>query len=86
MSTWISVKDKLPTLPKDESKAWSRSEVVLIWTKEGVCDCRLEFDGSGDPFKWEGAGLSVDYWGDGDCVSFQLNEVTHWMPLPESPK
>lgn len=61
MTSWISVKDKLPHLSTD----------VLMWQK-GVIIPRIGFyvDGS-----W------WDFWSDR-----RVQNVTHWMPLPEPPQ
>ncbi|HQT82055.1 MAG TPA: DUF551 domain-containing protein [Ferrovaceae bacterium] len=79
MSNWISVKDRLPALTKAEYK-WECSEWVL-----GVITTDLY------NFKFHAIVICEKYenkepqFSDGEN-KYDLNDVTHWMPLPELPK
>jgi hypothetical protein len=70
MSEWISVKDRLPELIERDGFKNPCSRAVL------TCD---------------GDKMSVGYrWKSGSDEYFlpndrELNEITHWMPLPEPP-
>lgn len=78
---WISVNDRLPALRGEKSRFTQReSDIVLIYVPVGNCRgiydaCRHE-DG-----RWRGAGLSVDYLGDGDLERWDEGDVSHWMEL-----
>ena len=78
---WISVNDRLPeTTAQHEGKEWQyqSSKKVLIWIGNDnepsiACYC------NGQNFEnW-----AVDF-GD-DLIEVEINEVTHWMPLPPKP-
>lgn len=73
-SRWVSVEDRLPELNIEGN--WGRSSKnVLAYCSDGHQEeCVLSEDAEGEP-----------YW----CfvVDGEFTEtVTHWMPLPESPK
>ncbi|BDF66571.1 hypothetical protein CE91St43_05430 [Oscillospiraceae bacterium] len=73
MGKWISVKDRLPEIPKDKADEGYVQMQVLVWCDKGrECawyqqDDKSFFDRPG----WFGE---------------ELRSVTHWMPLPEPPK
>jgi hypothetical protein len=68
---WISVKDRLPEY----------GQPVL------VCDVREDYVGMAvlQPAKRFVFSKSKDYW-DWDRMECQIDEFTHWMPLPVPPK
>lgn len=71
---WISVKDRLPT----------SGDPVMVTTgnwgdKPDVCSARLWTNKDGSNPKW------CDYYG-ADVESMMGASVTHWRPLPTSPK
>ena len=71
---WVSVKDRLPT----------SGDPVMVTTgnwgdKPDVCSARLWTNKDGSNPKW------CDYYG-ADVESMMGASVTHWRPLPTSPK
>lgn len=94
MADWIPVTERLPEPRHHKESGWNipRSDDVLVWfaskweSETGVYDCYLEFNVDGSPYMWRGSGLSVSQWGDGDAMQIDINEVTHWMPLPKPPE
>jgi hypothetical protein len=73
VSEWISVKDQMPHVDPGD---FERSDEVLICTDGGVIAIATLEHGQGEAF-WSSDNLN----GPTD-----LNEVTHWMPMPEPPK
>ena len=81
MNEWISVKNKLPNFNDKRHKYGLRgyytdSDRVLVCVKQK----------SGKRMVKEGF---VRRWNDGVCfwkVPGTIDEVTHWMPLPDLPK
>jgi hypothetical protein len=68
---WISVSDRLP----------SDFDNVLIWSN-GMCvtGAYLVCVELGKPLQW-----IVNDWDESE-TTIKLDDVTHWMPLPEPPK
>jgi len=71
MGVWISVEDMLPDGPQR----------VLVSTKEcGRLVCGLAGN-------WNEFDVFIpNRWGCINDICFDLDEVTHWQPLPEPPK
>ena|ERR1700677_1538511 len=70
MSEWISVKDRLP--PECES--------VLVWSKGfDPISAFLSYTYDKKPLMY-----FVNDWDESD-TNLKLEDVTHWMPLPEPP-
>lgn len=85
MSEWISVKDRLPNKNDDYLTArvtkWHSVSIdvlsfALDLHKTGFCD----FEDS----NYIGMAGWYDY--DSDWGYYDLDGVTHWMPLPKPPK
>ena len=72
---WISVKDRLPEIIKNthDNDVDHSEEVIIIANGEVITGTSLYFDGS------------YLFCGEMD-ENFNLNEVTHWMPLPKPPE
>lgn len=77
MGEWISVKERLP---EDDVPAGRKQITVMVATKAGkttiasrVFEPEREYCGKIYPARWQWSRLLNNY-------------VTHWMPLPESPK
>ncbi len=81
MADWISVKDRLPE-KKDsylvvEDLFGDKIEKICGFTKNLSDVSFVDFDGNTNP-GW------YDY--DSEYGYFEVQNVTHWMPLPEPPK
>jgi hypothetical protein len=78
-SQWINVKDNLPKIPKDKHGINVLiAEYDWIFAETGnsgyeVRDCLFD-------------GQFVDYFPDSQTFRPCIEEVTHWMYLPEEPK
>ena len=71
---WLSVEDELPKINPNGSE-WEYSDDVLVAFKDGsIAVGRYERDNSTTEHYWWLYGV------DKDLI------VTHWMPLPQSPK
>lgn len=68
---WISVKDKLP-----------REETYVL-----VCQKDINQSSYGPPRIWIAtySNNRREEWDSGEWGDWRLKEVTHWMPLPETP-
>ena len=81
MNGWISVKDRLPETKPDED--WFSSKNVLALLKGNYSDGLVttafyQHGEDEDGYKWA-------QWI--DCLIYEsIDNVTHWMPLPEPPK
>ena len=81
---WISVKDRLPEehdayLCAEYSKMFDQYFIRMLWfTKDLYKHDRFEF-----PNK---KGIGGFYESSGEWGSILIENVTHWMPLPEPPK
>lgn len=72
---WIKTSDRLPEEKED----------VLIYVKKGaaIYGCQVSFYTS----EKEGIIFRITAWEDRTCsVTYEIDEVTHWMPLPDKPK
>jgi hypothetical protein len=70
MSEWIKVVDRLPN---------SSNVVLFCIIGREVCEMGwLQIEGD----KWQ----SVETAPQDEPIYFDLEQVTHWMPLPEPPK
>ena len=85
MSEWISVKNRLPKMEHGFAMR-QESECVLIVCNNNVhaahlcekwCD-RTQFIFEACDCDCRGHDMEQDEW--------ELDQVTHWMPLPEAPK
>ena len=85
MSEWISVKDRLPEMEHGFAMR-QESECVLIVCNDNVhvahlcekwCD-RTQVVFEACDCDCRGHDMEQDEW--------ELDDVTHWMPLPEAPK
>ena len=70
MGEWISVKDMLPELDK-----W----VLAYDEKEDLIACSFLTTGNQHPFIWNLLSSGCG------CCDKDLENVTHWMPLPKPP-
>ena len=81
MNEWISVKDDLPKVKTTHKLQWREGSFTR--SIRVLCACRQK---SGKRMVKEGY---CEVW-DGDRVRWKItgtiDEVTHWMPLPEPPK
>lgn len=74
---WISVKDRLPA-PYDKDPDWT--ETVLFRTTQGHIHSGYRYKAQVETF------FSPSYWLDeSENLSFEDEDVTHWMPLPTPP-
>lgn len=79
MSEWISVEERLPpTFLKDGIMSWSIL-VLTFDTHNGILICRKKFVGKDSSWVPFNEGCS-------NCRFIYDPKVTHWMPLPETPK
>lgn len=79
---WISIKDKLPEL-YDRDTDWS--ETVLFLTTQGHIHSGYRYKGRIQTSFYDDD-WTPPYWLDeSENLSFEEDEVTHWMLLPESP-
>ena len=70
MTEWISVKERLP----------EEAESVLLYSKGfDPISGFLNYSTSGNPINY-----NVNDWNESDGT-VALEDVTHWMPLPEAP-
>lgn len=80
MTEWISVKDRLPEFVKFDDVGNSWTNMVLAWDgKELYCG---EFNHYIEYSQFEFIGMYIGEW---DTCGYAV-KVTHWMPLPPSPK
>lgn len=81
---WISVKDRLPEqhdayLCAEWSKTFNEYFVRIRYFAKDLYEWdRFEFP--------DGKGKSGFYGSDSEWGSYLVDDVTHWMPLPEPPK
>ena len=81
VNEWISVKDRLPD--KDghylvHKDLWGDRYVATVWfAKDGRKVSRYDFEN-----RWKN--VWYDY--DSEYGNVILDNVTHWMPLPQPPK
>lgn len=69
--SWIKCSDRLPF----------DCESVLIYSRGyTVISAYLVYDLKKEPIYW-----NVNDWDESD-TTWEIDEVTHWMPLPEPPK
>lgn len=71
---WISVKDKLPALDKDDY-GWSMSEPVLVFNKYGEHYIATIEQHEDEPTIWKEIGR--------DSYSIDEGVITHWKRLPK---
>lgn len=82
-SEWISVDERLPDLC-DRDPDWSVT--VLFRTTQGHLHSGYRYVGRAQTSFYDDS-WSTPYWLDeSENLSFEVDEVTHWMPLPEAPK
>ena len=82
-SEWISVDERLPDLC-DRDPDWSVT--VLFRTTQGHLHSGYRYVGRAQTSFYDDS-WSPPYWLDeSENLSFEVDEVTHWMPLPEAPK
>jgi hypothetical protein len=89
---WISVKDRLPELKETLLDLWNESDVVLIVVKpmettpQFATQARLRSCPRSywEPGFW--AACKIDSHNEWETDEWTLQQVTHWMPLPEPPK
>lgn len=67
---WISVKDRLPEL-----ETW----VLAYSAKDDLIACSFTRIGNQHPIIWNLLSSGCG------CCDSDLEEVTHWMPLPDKP-
>lgn len=83
MSEWISVKDRLPEI-YDKDPDWSKT--VLFYTIQGHMHSGYRYKGKPQTSFYDDD-WSAPYWLDeSENLSFEEDEVTYWMPMPEPPK
>lgn len=70
---WISVKEQLPEMPDEKIKEGFVQMQVLVW-----CD-------TGRHCAWYQPNAAEFYTCSG-WFGQEVNNVTHWMPLPEPPR
>jgi hypothetical protein len=81
IGTWISTKERLPETTvksQGEPHEYHASEKVLVWVKDDNEPQKAVYNFGNGFNQW-----AIDF-GE-DLVSYELDEVTHWMPLPEAP-
>ena len=70
MSKWISVEDRVPTMPFQNMDG-RHSQSVLAYTAHDLMRVCYYHD-----YRWELAGPD----------KIQVEDVTHWAPLPDPPE
>ena len=82
---WISVNDRLPEIPKDK---YAVGVIAVIYdaTYEEMCgnDGRTVAEVHWDGKNWKNALITLQ--GEFARWATEIDEVTHWMPLPELPE
>lgn len=82
-SEWISVKDRLPEIC-DKDPEWSKT--VLLRTVRGHIHSGYRNIGRPQASFYDDA-WTPPYWLDeSEDLSFEEDEVTHWMPMPPCPE
>lgn len=71
MNEWINVEDRLP----------KHEERILIYSKNDCIDLAEYLEPRNYPPYVKYPLFFVD-----DSCSFEIQEVSHWMPLPDAPK
>ena len=86
MSQWISVRDELPSC-EEYLGSLDVSKCVLIYTTDKIISVAHLTNHLYIPSPLVWAKCNCDYLGLtlGE-EQWNLDEVTHWMPLPEAPK
>lgn len=80
---WISVKDRLPEIC-DKDPEWSKT--VLLRTVRGHIHSGYRNIGRPQASFYDDA-WTPPYWLDeSEDLSFEEDEVTHWMPMPPCPE
>ena len=83
---WISVKDRLPNVEKTSRSLRRESSCVLIVSYDNVYVAHLCEDWSDRKhFIFEACNCNCRVF-DMEIDAWKLDQVTHWMPLPEAPK
>ena len=90
MSEWVSVKDRLPPVDWNEMdgvKCWSPRLVLLKRRLESRGAVRLivEVGEYGEDEEWKVWKDFVNEQGYEDCDSWVVENVTHWMEIPDFP-
>jgi hypothetical protein len=95
---WISVADKLPETGKKViatflNQSGKRRTIcahyIERWSVESDSDsdCYDEYSEEKDAYFFcEGWYENIENWGEYSAVHVCEGEITHWMPLPESPE
>lgn len=76
MAEWISVKDRLPNVEKTKSDY----EEVMVLATNGEVTRAMYYE------RKVRYGKTVYYWKWCWGKTYNRNDITHWMPLPEPPK
>jgi hypothetical protein len=83
---WISVKERLPNLEKTSRSLRRESSCILLVSYGNVYAAHLCEDWSDRSlFIFEACTCNCRAF-DMDIDEWKLDQVTHWMPLPETPK
>ena len=93
MSEWIDVKDMLPPVDWDEmdgGKVWSPRLVMIKRCLESIGWVRQvvevgEYDTTPEPAEWRVWEDFVNDQGYEDCDYRIVENVTHWMEIPDWP-
>jgi hypothetical protein len=74
---WISVKDRLP----------SENGRYLVFTKDNYCSYMriVNYTTNYTGFEEHLKGLSMWFEYDSEWGDFEVDNITHWMELPEEP-
>ena len=83
---WISVKERLPNLEKTSRSLRRESSCILLVSYGNVYVAHLCEDWTDrSHFIFEACTCNCRAF-DMDIDEWKLDQVTHWMPLPEAPK
>ena len=86
MSEWISVKDSLPNVEKTSRSLRRESTCILLVSYGNVFVAHLcENWSDRSLFIFEACTCNCRAF-DMDIDEWKLDQVTHWMPLPDPPK
>lgn len=83
MSEWISTKERMPDMYINENGCWCTKRTHLVCNAEErtvhLCYCIREIRDLGN-----GVITNIDKWY--DQTGDRIENVTHWMAIPELPK
>jgi uncharacterized protein DUF551 len=85
MNNWIRCSERMPVLRPTEDGSMVQSDDVLVWIRGGIAPAGNAYDGHMDVMYVQNISGDDPCWHDGDDTYQPLENVTHWMPLPECP-